>query len=414
MYYQNQDVFNILFEAIPEGIIIVDKKQHIVAANLSIEKMFGYNKEELISQPFNNLLPLRYQTTHKNQFAYFTTRIRSKRNAHGLYLFGLTKQKIEFPLEIALNAFTIYEKEYLMVLILDMTIRRKTEKKIDSLNVVLEEKVKTGTAELKSTIKQLKEANKNYKKELKRRVEAENKLKEALKKEREFSELKSKFLLLVSHEFKTPLSGILTSAILVEKYKLTEQQKKRDKHLKIITDKVQYLNNVLNDFISIQHIDSGSQKYKFTTFNLSKVVNEVVYNANMLLKSGQRINTSQNSSNFVIHQDEKILELILNNIMYNAIKYSSKNTGIDLEISKKEHNIIFKITDKGIGIPENDQKFVFNRYFRAENVLNIQGTGISLNIIKAHLENIGGTIGFKSIENEGSEFFVELPINKES
>jgi hypothetical protein len=412
--YQNQEIFNILFEAIPEGIIIVDKNQYIVAANLSIEKMFGYNKGELISQSLNTLLPLRYQTTHKNQFAYFTTRIRSKRNAHGLYLFGLTKKNKEFPLEIALNPFTIYEKEYVMALILDMTLRRKTEKKIDSLNVVLEEKVKTSTVELQNTIKQLKEVNKNYKKELKKRKEAENKLKEALEKERELSELKSKFLSLVSHEFKTPLSAILTSEILLEKYQLTEQQEKRDKHLKTIKHKVQYLNNVLNDFISIQHIDSSNQNYKFTTFNLSKIINEVVYNANMLLKSGQRINTLQNSSDFVIHQDEKILELILNNIIYNAIKYSPENTEIDLEISNKANHIIFKITDKGMGIPENDQKFIFNRYFRAENVLNIQGTGISLNIVKSHLENMGGTIGFKSIENKGSEFFVELPVNKES
>ena len=412
--YQNQEIFNILFEAIPEGIIIVDKNQYIVAANLSIEKMFGYNKGELISQSLNTLLPLRYQTTHKNQFAYFTTRIRSKRNAHGLYLFGLTKKNKEFPLEIALNPFTIYEKEYVMALILDMTLRRKTEKKIDSLNVVLEEKVKTSTVELQNTIKQLKEVNKNYKKELKKRKEVENKLKEALEKERELSELKSKFLSLVSHEFKTPLSAILTSEILLEKYQLTEQQEKRDKHLKTIKHKVQYLNNVLNDFISIQHIDSSNQNYKFTTFNLSKIINEVVYNANMLLKSGQRIYTLQNSSDFVIHQDEKILELILNNIIYNAIKYSPENTEIDLEISNKANHIIFKITDKGMGIPENDQKFIFNRYFRAENVLNIQGTGISLNIVKSHLENMGGTIGFKSIENKGSEFFVELPVNKES
>jgi len=140
----------------------------------------------------------------------------------------------------------------------------------------------------------------------------------------------------------------------------------------------------------------------------------VVYNANMLLKSGQHINVLQNTSDYVLRQDEKILELVLNNIIYNAVRYSPENTEIDLEITKNINNIIFKITDKGMGIPKNDQKFIFNRYFRAENVLNIQGTGIGLNIVKAHLENIGGTIGFKSIENKGSEFFVELPINIES
>lgn len=413
-FYQNQDIFKILFEAIPGGIFIVDKETNIVAINAAAEKMFGYEKGELINQPKDILLPKRYLTTHKNQLNYFTNQINKGKSTRGLYLFGLTKNNREFPLEISLNSFSIYEKEFIMALVIDMTVQRETEKKIDSLNVVLVEKVKTGTVELKNTIKQLKEVNHNYKKELKKRIEVENKMKDSLKKERELNELKSKFLSLVSHEFKTPLSGILTSAILLEKYQLTEQQEKRDKHLKTITDKVQYLNNILEDFISIERLDYSNEKYKFTVFNLSKIINEVVYNANMLLKSGQHINISQNTDDYVLRQDEKILELTLNNIIYNAIKYSPENTDIDLKIYRKGKNLIFKITDKGLGIPKNDQKFIFNRHFRAENVLNIKGTGIGLNIVKAHLENLGGTISFESLENKGSVFYVELPIIKES
>ena len=413
-FYQNQDIFKILFEAIPGGIFIVDKDTNIVAVNAVAEKMFGYEKGELINQPKDILLPKRYLTTHKNQLNYFANQFNKGKNTRGLYLFGLTKNNIEFPLEISLNPFSIYEKEFIMALIIDMTVQRDTEKKIDSLNVVLEEKVKKGTVQLEKTIKKLKEVNLNYKKELQQRIKIENKIKEALKKEKELNELKSKFLSLVSHEFKTPLSGILTSAILLEKYQLTEQQEKRDKHLKTITNKVQYLNNILEDFISLEQIDSSNANYKFTVFNLSKVINEVVYNANMLLKSGQHINISQNSDDYVIRQDEKILELTLNNIIYNAIKYSPENTNIDLKITRKGKNLIFKISDKGVGIPENDQKFIFNRYFRAENVLNIKGTGIGLNIVKAHLENLGGTISFESLENKGSVFYVELPIIKES
>lgn len=409
-FYQNQEIFNILFEAIPGGIFIVDQETNIVAANAAAEKMFGYEKGELIHQPKDILLPKRYLSTHKNQLNYFTNQLNIGKNTRGLYLFGLTKNNSEFPLEISINSFTIYEKEYLMVLVIDMTIRRETEKKIDSLNVDLTEKVKKGTAELQNTIKQLKEVNRNYKKELNKRIEIENKLKESLRKEKELNELKSKFLSLVSHEFKTPLSGILTSAILLEKYQLTEQQEKRDKHLKTITEKVQYLNNILNDFISLERLDSSNENYKFKTFNLSKVINEVIYNANMLLKSGQHITIPQNASDFVLHQDEKILEIILSVVIYNAIKYSPENSEIDLEISTNKKNIIFTIKDQGMGIPKNDQKFVYNRYFRGENVLNIQGTGIGLNIVKEHLKNLGGTINFISTENKGSVFFVELPL----
>ena len=249
--------------------------------------------------------------------------------------------------------------------------------------------------------------------EIKKRVEVEKKLKSALKKEIELNDLKTKFLSLVSHEFKTPLSGILTSAILLEKYKLTEQQEKRDKHLNTITNKVRYLNNILNDFLSIERLDSGKINYKFTTFNLSKVINEVVYNSNMLLKSGQRIHIPRSIDEYVLQQDEKILELALSNLIHNAIKYSPENSEIKFKISKKGKNIIFKVKDHGIGIPEKDQKHLFNRYFRAENVLTYPGTGIGLNIAKVHLENLGGTLSFISKENKGSTFIIELPIIKE-
>ena len=173
------------------------------------------------------------------------------------------------------------------------------------------------------------------------------------------------------------------------------------------------MNNILNDFLSIERLESGKVNYKFTTFNLSKVINEVVYNANMLLKSGQRINIPQNIDEYNLYQDEKILELSLSNLIHNAIKYSPENTHIDLKITQIGKNIIFTIIDQGRGIPKKDQKYIFNRYFRAENALNDQGTGIGLNIVKGHLENLNGSIRFTSNENKGSTFIIELPIKKQ-
>ena len=133
----------------------------------------------------------------------------------------------------------------------------------------------------------------------------------------------------------------------------------------------------------------------------------------MLLKSGQRIKIPQNIDEFILKQDEKILELALSNLIHNAIKYSPENTDIDFEITRKDSNIIFKVTDHGIGIPKKDQKHLFERYFRAENVLTYPGTGIGLNIAKVHLENLGGKINFSSKEKNGSTFIIELPIIKE-
>ncbi|NOR28747.1 MAG: PAS domain S-box protein [Lutibacter sp.] len=412
MFFSNQNIFNILFEAIPEGVIIANENQNIIATNLASEQMFGYKKDELINQNLHVIIPKKHQTNHKTHFQNFLKSNTIRKINHNLNLFGIKKNKNEFPVEIGLNPFKIDNKSYIIALIIDITNRKKTAKKIENLNFKLEKIIKEKTAELKNTIKQLKNVNFDLKNQIKKRAEAEIQIKDALKNEQELNELKTKFLSLVSHEFKTPLSGILTSTILLKKYHLSEQQDKRDKHIETITKKVHYLNNILNDFLSIERIESSNVIYKYTTFNLSKAINEVVYNANMLLKSGQKINISSNIDNYVLYQDEKILELILSNLLYNAIKYSLENTTIDLIAHQTSKNTIFKLIDRGIGIPEKDQKFIFNRYFRAENVLNIQGTGIGLNIVKSHLENLGGTISFTSKEHKGSTFIIKLPLIK--
>ncbi len=410
MFHQNPNIFDILFEAIPEGVIVVDEKRMIAATNASIEGMFCYKKEELIHQPIEILIPKKYHLEHPKHFDDFLKKSSIRKISNDVNLVGITKNNKEFPIEIGLNPFKVNGSIYIIALIIDITKRKDDERKIKFLNSKLEKKIKLRTLELENTINQLKQLNKDYKSEIKRRIEAEIKIKDALKKEIELNELKTKFLSMVSHEFKTPLSGILTSATLFGKYKLEDQQQNRDKHIDIITNKVRYLNNIINDFLSIERLESDKVVYKFSKFNLSKIVNEVVYNSNLLLKTGQKINTSKNSDAYILYQDEKVLELILTNIINNAIKYSPQDTTINLEFYKEKKAIVFKVTDKGIGIPQKDQKFIFNRYFRAENALNSQGTGIGLNIVKSHLENLGGFISFRSKENEGSMFKFELPM----
>ena len=204
----------------------------------------------------------------------------------------------------------------------------------------------------------------------------------------------------------------MTSAILVGKYTNEDQQEKRDKHLKTITGGVHHLTRILDDFLSMERLEKGKEVYRHSEFSLSKLVNEVIYNANMLLKSGQRINYPQNINDVSICQDEKIMALVLTNLLNNAVKYSQEDTEIDLKVDLKADRIVIDVKDQGIGIPEKDQKHIFDRYFRAENVLTTQGTGIGLNIIKAHVENLGGSIFFISKLNKGSTFTVELTLEK--
>ena len=184
--------------------------------------------------------------------------------------------------------------------------------------------------------------------------------------------------------------------------------------MRTIVGQVNHLNTILTDFLSIERLETGKEVYRMSDFSLSKVINEVVYGANMLLKNGQRIEYPQNIDDVILHQDEKIIGLCLTNLLYNAIKYSPGDTEIDLKVALLEDKAVFQIKDQGIGIPEKDQKHIFDRYFRAENVLTTQGTGIGLNIVKAHVENLGGKVYFESKEKKGSTFSFELPIKPDS
>ncbi|WP_396634679.1 PAS domain S-box protein [Maribacter sp. R86514] len=284
------------------------------------------------------------------------------------------KDGTTYPVEVHLQLSTLGEKKVYVAFILDITER------------------------------------KNYTENLEKTVEERtHQLTEALAVEKELNELKTRFLSLVSHEFKTPLSSILTSITLLGKYTETEQQPKRDKHVTTIKNKVKYLDTILNDFLSVERLESGKVNYKVVEFPLSKIVNEVVYNSNMLLKSGQQIHYPDNIDELNINFDEKTLELALSNLIHNAIKYSPEDTTIDIKVEILDNGYSINVIDQGIGIPEEEQKHIFNRYFRAENALLTQGTGIGLNIAKQHIENLGGSLEFISAENKGSTFTLFIP-----
>ncbi len=409
-FKENKDVFDVLFEAASEGIIIVNSKQSIISANTAAAQMFGYEPQELVGNSLNILIPSNYRAAHPHHFHNFMENSEKRQMGHGRDLYGVRKDGSEFPVEAGLNPFNVGEERYIMSLVIDITVRKENQQEIKELNTQLEDKIKIRTGELQESVKKLQRLNLDLKGEVQKRKAAEKKIKKALQKEKELNELKTKFLSLVSHEFKTPLSGILSSATLAEKYIKEEQQDKRERHLGTIRNKVRYLNNILNDFLSIERLETGNNQYKYTSFSLKRLINELVYNANITLKNGQEIIYPKDIGDVMLYQDEKVLELILSNLLGNSIKYSPEDTLIKFNVIIGKNAIIFEIEDQGIGIPENDQKHIFERYFRAENAVLNQGTGIGLNIAKTHLENLGGSMSFTSKENVGTKFIVEIPI----
>lgn len=406
---EDKVVFDTLFEAVSEAVIVVDEFQKITVVNSSAEEIFGYSKEELLNQHLEILIPQKYKSNHGAHFTSFLGSKEKRQMGRGRDLYAAHKEGHVFPIEAGLNPLEIQGEKYIMALIIDISLRKHQELEILELNTKLENKVKERTRNLKTTVDELEKINRELDEENKKRIEAEQKAKVALKKERELNELKTKFLSLVSHEFKTPLSGILTSSMLLAKYKLTEQQEKREKHLSIINNKVHYLNNILNDFLSIEKLEKGEVNYNLSTFSLQNVISETISNLDLLLKRGQEIIVKSDIIEDEIYQDIKIIELTISNLLSNAIKYSPEDTKITIATSQENGNTLIKVIDEGFGIPEKDQKNIFQRYFRAENVLLNEGTGIGLNIVKSHLENLGGTITFVSEEHKGSTFTIQIP-----
>ncbi|HLS30966.1 MAG TPA: ATP-binding protein [Flavobacteriaceae bacterium] len=402
-YNTNQtNVFEILCKTISEGVIIVNKTLGIVTSNEAVEDIFGYNKEELVGQSFKLLFPKKYQSQLHQSFNNYFTFTTSENISHRKDIKGIKKDGSIFPVDVSMNSFEFDEQRLVLFLITDNSLALKQQQEIIELNQRLGKMVDERTLKLRQTIVELKD-------EISRRKEAESKTKAALDKERELNELKTKFLSLVSHEFKTPLSVILSSASLAEKYTKPQQQEKREKHFNNIKLKVKSLNNILNDFLSIERLQTEKDTYRLEDFPLSRVVNNVVYDANMLSKEGQKIHYPENIDKVLIHYDEQILELTLTNLINNAIKYSPEDSNIDITVNIKKDKLNISVADEGMGIPEKEQKFIFDPYFRAENVLHKAGTGIGLNMVKGHLEKLNSTVRFTSKEGQGSTFTISIP-----
>lgn len=236
---------------------------------------------------------------------------------------------------------------------------------------------------------------------------AEDEIHKTLQKERQLNELKSRFVSMASHEFRTPLSTILSSTSLLDRYNQPEHEEKRQKHLERIKSNVRNLTQILNDFLSLDKLEEGHISAQYQVFDLKALCEEIIEEMEGHIGYNQDINFSYTGQTDV-HLDKSLTQNILNNLLSNAIKYSEDTIGFNVECTDERINI--NVSDKGIGIPEEDQENMFERFFRARNVTNIQGTGLGLNIVSKYVELLGGKIYFESKYGEGTTFFIELPL----
>lgn len=239
---------------------------------------------------------------------------------------------------------------------------------------------------------------------------AEKEIRRALQKEKELNELKSRFVSMASHEFRTPLSTILSSVSLAEKYITPETADKRDKHFNRIKSSVRNLTSILNDFLSLDKLEAGKVDNNPVEFNLKEFAEELTEEMQAVSKSGQKVEYKHSGKQTTVVVDRNILKNILNNLLSNAIKYSPENAEVKFCTVIEKSKLTITVADKGIGIPEEEKQHLFERFFRAKNALNIGGTGLGLNIVKKYTELLNGEINFESEPDKGTVFILRIPL----
>jgi PAS domain S-box-containing protein len=419
MEEKGSELFAKLFQNSGEGIMFFNQHAEIQKLNPRAMEMFGYDEEELFGKPVEILVPKGAKKKHEQYRNQYIQKPSPRQMGVGRDLEGVRKDGSTFPIEISLNYIKLDNDTTIVAFITDITIRKKSEKvlfeqqkKLEEYNLELERMVKMRTSELEHTnlglqsqVQERKLAENALKKSLEDLKKAEQEILKSLEKEKELGELKSRFVSMASHEFRTPLTTILSSANLIQKYETADQQDSREKHVGRIKNSVRNLTSILNDFLSLEKLESGIQNVDRSDVNLDKLVHELI--DDMTLKNNQRI--TFDSSKINLYTDRHILMNVLINLLSNASKYSKEGDEIMISAETTNNQIAISIKDSGIGIPKSEQKNMFERFFRAGNVTNIQGTGLGLNIVQKYVGLLNGEISFVSEEGKGSTFHVMLP-----
>ncbi|MCR5889513.1 PAS domain-containing sensor histidine kinase [Hymenobacter sp. J193] len=399
---QSERRYEAVFANATIGILVCDRAGTIVSANQMAHQQFAYPAGALAGLRIEVLVPDAAGRRHEQLRESFNAhpQVRAM-SAHRSDLEGLRADNSVFPVEVSLSYFNLDEELYAVSYILDTTLKRQADqqllaerRRVERLNTELEQKVANRTYALTSTLAQL-ELHKNE-------------LAKALKAEQELGELKSRFVSMASHEFRTPLTAVLTSAELIEQYTNNAQQDKRLRHLDRIRQSVLHLNNILEEFLSVGRLEEGKVLTSATDVLLPGLLQETITDVQGLLKVGQTIELEVSCAE-PVWLDPSLLRKILVNLLSNALKYSGENVPVKVRAVCTSGQLMLTVQDEGVGISEEDQAHLFERFFRARNVAYVPGTGLGLYIIAKYLELMNGTIVLHSTLGVGTTVTLTIP-----
>jgi len=393
---ENAALLRAIIDNAIDGIITIDARGNIESINPAACKLFQYLPEDVIGKNVSVLMP----PPDKQQHDEYLGRYQRTGHAHiigiGREVTGLRKDGTQFPFRLAVSEVKYSGRQIYAGFIHDLSREKDAEHQLKEYAAHLEDLVAERTQSLQHTVEAL--------------SQAKEEVSISLEKEKELGQLKSRFVSMASHEFRTPLSAVQLSASLIDKYAQPFDNPNITKHVARIKHAVGNLTGILNDFLSLEKLEAGRVEPAFTDFDLVKLAEEITEEMQMLAKQNQNIIYQHTGISHVATLDVNLLKNCIINLIANAIKYSGENTFIEFNTEINETGCHITVKDNGIGIPEADQKHLFEAFFRAHNTGNIPGTGLGLNIVARYASLMNGIIDFKSNVNKGALFTISFPI----
>ena len=378
-----------------DGIITIDNRGLIESINPSACKLFGYTPEEVLGKNVSMLMPNPHQDKHDEYIARYQRTGVPHIIGMGRDVPGLRKDGTQFPFRLGVNEVKYFGKTIYTGFIHDLSKEKEAEEQIRHYASQLEKLVEERTLSLQESVKELQEAKEVVSK--------------SLEKEKELSQMKSRFVSMASHEFRTPLSSIQLSASLIEKYKQQSDGINISKHVSKIKNSVGNLTTILDDFLSLERLEAEKIEPAFSKFDIVKLAEEITEEMQLIAKREQNIIYQHTGLQSSVVLDQNLLRNCIINLISNAIKYSGENTFIEFNTELTDTECIIIVKDNGIGIPASDHKHLFEPFFRANNTGNIPGTGLGLNIILRYASLMGGKVSFSSLVNQKTIFTLNFP-----
>ncbi|MEJ5995051.1 PAS domain-containing sensor histidine kinase [Pedobacter sp. Du54] len=374
-----------------DGIITIDDRGSIENINPSALELFGYSKrEDLLGKNVSVLMPEPDKKLHDSYLANYEHTGKKKIIGIGREVTGQRKDGSTFPFRLGVSEIKFSDRRIYTGFIHDLSRQKEDEIKIKSYTEELETKVKNRTQELVRSINELESAKEH--------------MSALFHKERELNQLKTRFVSMASHEFRTPLSSIQLSASLIDKYVEKQDAASVEKHTSKIKNSIVNLTTILNDFLSLEKLEAGKVQASSSWFDMIAFSEEITEEMQIMSKQNQLIVYEHKGTTGQVFLDQNLLKNCIINLISNAIKYSGEDTLIQFNSIINDRELIIDVKDNGIGIPASEIDNLFEPFFRAHNTGDIPGTGLGLNIVKRYVGLMNGTCTCESKQNLGTTF----------